>query len=701
MAERRENIEELRRQVAQLRRVKPDANNRYFYANKTFTETAWEKYVKTFTDRLDKLEGGAQIRAENVAQQNATINKREFDRVQKVRVEVNELLTDFVQAFNRAMTVDDEDRLKPWRDYYQKKLADINRYLDGLLNGSMKPGDIDVTFQKYSPEQVTVQPGTRGAATAQSQSQAAAQPPATPDISTIKTEQQARTEIQNTRARINNLKNLVGEKQANGTVLYFEAPGMPGMSKMQRDAIIAGAEARISALNTKFFAETPAAGARPSQPATTAPAGGTATTTVPPGRVNGGAGFVPAPGQNVFGGTPIQPGSMGSGAASATTVDLSGVNFPETPADTTTTPSGTTGTTPGTVATPTPEPAGTTGGPTFTEPATGVTYRPGDRVGGEDRSLPNGGAVVDGVYVPPGVDFTWLANQVPEDWKTAAQELYGAYYDMIKNDPQISKLLEDAIKLGYSDAKFQAELEKTDWWRKTTANARQFQVLETTDPATARARLDNRIALVRETAQRMGVTLAATSLESIARNAINLGFDLEAQVEDLVGSEAIRSAGGVSQLRYGYVGDSIRESARKFGVALSDTTFNEWVNKIAVGAESQETFESYAQQISRTLYPSLAAGYDRGLSFSELTDPYAQQASRILEIPAAQVDFTDPKWAQAFTFKDEKGNPTQMSYGEWADYLRTDPRFGWEYTDDAKNRAYTVVNRLAELFGAA
>jgi hypothetical protein len=272
---------------------------------------------------------------------------------------------------------------------------------------------------------------------------------------------------------------------------------------------------------------------------------------------------------------------------------------------------------------------------------------------------------------------------------------------MIKNDPQISKLLEDAIKLGYSDAKFQAELEKTDWWRKTTANARQFQVLETTDPATARAQLDNRIALVRETAQRMGVTLAATSLESIARNAINLGFDLTAQVEDLVGSEAIRSAGGVSQLRFGYVGNSIRESARKFGVALSDVTFNEWVNKIAVGAESTETFESYAQQISRTLYPSLAAGYDRGLTFAQLTDPYAQQASRILEIPASQVDFTDPKWAQAFTMKDEKGNPTQMSYGEWADYLRTNPSFGWEYTDDAKNRAYTVVNRLAELFGAA
>jgi hypothetical protein len=511
-----------------------------------------------------------------------------------------------------------------------------------------------------------------------------------------KNKNEARAEIKRLRDRITFLRGLVGERQPDGTVLYFETAGAPtGMTQAQLDSVIRASESMIAELNRRWFAEggatppssttSPPIAIAPSDtvPASTSPStvpASTSPVTTTPGAemagppAPGSAPFTPQPGQNVFGGTPVTP-----------TTPAPGQTIPFAP-----------------------QPASTNRrqeaprtGPAYVDPQTGATIQPGGQIGGEDRTLPNGGAVVDGIYIPPGVDYTWLANQVPEDWKTAAQELYGAYYDMIKNDPQISKLLEDAIKLGYSDAKFQAELEKTDWWRKTTANARQFQVLETTDPATARAQLDNRIALVRETAQRMGVTLATSSLESIARNAINLGFDLTAQVEDLVGSEAIRSAGGVSQLRYGYVGNSIRESARKFGVALSDVTFNEWVNKIAVGAESQETFESYAQQISRTLYPSLAAGYDRGLTFAQLTDPYAQQASRILEIPAAQVDFTDPKWAQAFTMKDEKGNPTQMSYGEWADYLRTNPSFGWEYTDDAKNRAYTVVNRLAELFGAA
>jgi len=339
--------------------------------------------------------------------------------------------------------------------------------------------------------------------------------------------------------------------------------------------------------------------------------------------------------------------------------------------------------------------------PSFTDPATGVTYQPGEMIGGEDRALPNGGGVVNGIYIPPGIDYAWLGQQVPEDWEAAAKELYGAYYEMIKQYPELGSLIKNAIQQGWSDDKFQYQLEQTNWWKTTSANTRSWETLLIQDPASAQVQLDNRTALLRDTAQRLGITLTSESLARIAEDSIKLGLELTSQLEDIVGSEALRSVGTVSQLRYGYVGNSIRESARKYGVALSDTTFNEWVNKIAVGAESTETFESYAQQIARTLYPSLNNGFDRGLSFAQMTDPYAQVASRILEIPGAQVDFTNPKWAQAFTMKDDKGNPMQMSFGEWADYLRTDPSFGWEYTDDAKNRAYTVVNRLAELFGAA
>jgi hypothetical protein len=366
-------------------------------------------------------------------------------------------------------------------------------------------------------------------------------------------------------------------------------------------------------------------------------------------------------------------------------------------------------TTPDVVSDTTPEvvsdtaPIATPTGPSYTDPATNVTYQPGETIGGEDRSLPNGGAVVEGVYIPPGIDYTWLGQQVPSDWEQAAQELYGGYYEMLKQVPELGRLLKEAFQKGWEpgSTSFQYALEQTDWWKTTNASARAWQEKLIRDPATATTELNTRVALLRGVAQDMGITLSPESLEQLATDSIILNFQLTSQYEDVIGSEARKSFGGVSQLRYGYVGNSIRESARKYGISLSDVTFNEWVDKIAVGAESQQTFESYAQQIARNLYPALNNGFDRGLSFAQMTDPYAQVASRILEIPGAQVDFTDPKWAAAFTMKDTKGEQMQMSFGEWADYLRTDPSFGWEYTDDAKNRAYTVVNRLGELFGAA
>jgi hypothetical protein len=503
-----------------------------------------------------------------------------------------------------------------------------------------------------------------------------------------KNKEEARKEIKRLRDRINKLKSLIGERQKDGSVQFFENLGDPvGWTQEQLDSTIKASEQRIAELNREWFAESGPATTSSVPPPTTP--GSVPPPTTPPATsmpqpagattpVAGGRGTA----VNVVG----QPGGFRPG-----TIDLSGVRFVEEPSEEMVEELG--------------QSSGTevsaNVGATYTDPATGTTYRPGEQIGGEDRALPNGGAVVGGVYIPPGIDFTWIGQQIPADWEEAAKELYGGYYEMIKQYPELGTLIKKRIEQGWSNERFDYELRQTTWWKTTSANSRQWEELKITDPATAQTQLDNRTALLRNTAQRLGITLSAESLAKIAENSIKLGLELTSQLEAIVGSEARLSQGGISQLRYGFVGNSIRESARKYGVSLSDVTFNEWVDKIAVGAESAQTFESYAQQIARTLYPTLSSGFDRGLSFSEMTDPYAQVAARVLEIPATQVDFTDPKWAQAFSARNEKGEQVPMSYSEWSRYLRSDPSFGYEYTGDARNRAFTVANRLAELFGAA
>ena len=289
---------------------------------------------------------------------------------------------------------------------------------------------------------------------------------------------------------------------------------------------------------------------------------------------------------------------------------------------------------------------------------------------------------------------------VPEDWEAAAAEIYGGYYAIVKNIPEIKQLLLNAVQNKWSDNKFDYELKQTEWWKTTTASAREWEVAKGLDPATAQTQIDNRVAAIREKALTYNIRLGDEAINRLAEDSLKFGWS-ETVLDNSITSEALKSTAGVSELRQGFIGQNIRTTAGSYGLPLSDTSFNEWVGKIATGQENEASFQAWVQDTAKNLYPTLSAGFDRGLTFKQMTDPYAQAASSILEIPTAQIDFTDPKWAKAFTYRNEKGEQSQMSFGEWADYLRTNESFGWEYTDDAKNRAYTVVNRLAELFGAA
>ena len=289
---------------------------------------------------------------------------------------------------------------------------------------------------------------------------------------------------------------------------------------------------------------------------------------------------------------------------------------------------------------------------------------------------------------------------VPEDWEAAAAEIYGGYYAIVKNIPEIKQLLLDAVQNGWSDLKFEAQLKQTDWWKTTTASAREWEVAKGLDPATAQTQIDNRVASIRDKALNFNIRLNDEAINRLAEDSLKFGWT-ENVLDTSITSEALKTTGGVSELRQGFIGQTVRTTSASYGLPLSDTSFNEWVGKIATGQENEASFQAWVQETAKNLYPTLSSGFDRGLSFKQMTDPYAQAASRILEIPASQVDFTDPKWTAAFTMKNDKGEQTQMSFGEWADYLRTTPSFGYQYTDEAKSKAYNVVDQLARAFGAA
>lgn len=290
-------------------------------------------------------------------------------------------------------------------------------------------------------------------------------------------------------------------------------------------------------------------------------------------------------------------------------------------------------------------------------------------------------------------------TNIPEDWRNAAREMYPQYYAIVRNIPEIAQLLEKAINESYTPEKFQAELEQTNWYLQTSGSAREWEMNSQRDPASAQRKIDEQIVIIRDLAlSSFGVRLSDERLSQLAEDSLRFGWS-NRFLQNAIGDVATTSTTGISQLREGYIGQQLRKTADDYGISVSDATFNQWVNKVAVGQESTATFQDYARVQAKNLFPSISDRIDAGETFQQIIDPYRESAASLLEIDGGTIDFKQPDWIKAVTYQDEKGQQRPMSFTEWNDYVRQNRSFGYEYTEQAQRRAYQVANSLANLFG--
>jgi len=305
----------------------------------------------------------------------------------------------------------------------------------------------------------------------------------------------------------------------------------------------------------------------------------------------------------------------------------------------------------------------------------------------------------DGAGGVPVVE-TPYADAVPADWELAASEIYGAYFHIIKQDPIIAELVARAAFEEWEPDKFQYELEQTNWWKTTSANARQFDNEYARDPATVQADIDAYAADLRQSALDLNIRLTNEQLNKLAFDALRGGLKAQ-QVINALGTLAIGSDEGVTALRYGFYGNKINELAANYGVSISDDEFGQLVNRFAVGQENEDSITSIFQTRATALFPALSERLMAGETFSQIVEPYRYRASQILDQDFAATDFMDnDSFAQAVTYIGDDGKQRPMTYTEWGQYLRSNREFGYEFTEEAQSRAYQVANSIADMFGA-
>lgn len=147
-----------------------------------------------------------------------------------------------------------------------------------------------------------------------------------------------------------------------------------------------------------------------------------------------------------------------------------------------------------------------------------------------------------------------------------------------------------------------------------------------------------------------------------------------------------------------------KATAADYMVPTSDQGAAQYVAQL-VGSGLQGTaindqLKTYFQTQAKSLYPTMAAAIDAGITPKAYTAPYQAVAAQLLGVPPDSINMMDPKYIRAVTQKDPKtGMPTAMSLFDWQQTLMSDPTYNYTSSQNAKDRASSLAQGIAEMFG--
>lgn len=148
------------------------------------------------------------------------------------------------------------------------------------------------------------------------------------------------------------------------------------------------------------------------------------------------------------------------------------------------------------------------------------------------------------------------------------------------------------------------------------------------------------------------------------------------------------------------VASQLKEQADAYLVPMDDQSRRDWAMKVITGEVQGAEFADYVKEQAKSLFPSLAAAIDRGVTVTAYAAPYRALAAQALEVAPESINLADPRWRRALDgSRDDKGQPAAMSLSEWERTIKTDGTYGWDRTKQARQQAAQFASSLMEKFG--
>ena len=291
----------------------------------------------------------------------------------------------------------------------------------------------------------------------------------------------------------------------------------------------------------------------------------------------------------------------------------------------------------------------------------------------------------------PGYSKDWLAANATSHF---GQDLINLMIEAAKPNGRFMGLTTDA-----SVAAFQKAIKQTVYWQTTESAAKNFDQAIGAD----RERLINNKKL--EIANAYGdVSFDDATLTQLATNAARLGLTGLGLQQAVYAGALKPGAGGqqtalASRVLQGADADRIRSIGRAWNTKISDAQ----VQAILTGQPdpatgivlTEDALREQLQAKWKGAMPHLKDQFDAGLTLDQIGSSYKTYAAQLLEKPEDQINMFEGPYLQAF----DNGQGGQLSLSQWIEKVKTDPKFGWQYTKQANQQATDIALTLARAFG--
>lgn len=269
--------------------------------------------------------------------------------------------------------------------------------------------------------------------------------------------------------------------------------------------------------------------------------------------------------------------------------------------------------------------------------------------------------------------------------KLSAGELavqYGFAAAFFNSDPELAKLIKQAVAGQWSPTKFQAAFMNTNWFRNREASVRQWSDLMARDPAEAQNKIAESKAWLSDQFSQLGVEVDDATLSTLAVNRLQWSWS-DTQTQDILAGY-IHYQPGETAGTIAAVETNIKNLAYQYGVGVSDLQMQDWISGIVSQKYNEDSLADYIRDMARSKYSGMTGYLDTGMTVRQVAAPYLQEFSKLMEVNPDTVNLDDPLIASALQGRPDPktGQPQMMTVAQMQKAVKQDKR--WLYTSNAK-----------------